>query len=58
MRVYIYDENENLTEDLCNRFNITPTKLTNELILYLEEIVRHEDKAKDKNDLLKRFDRR
>lgn len=57
MRVYIYDENENLVEELCKKFNITPTKLTNELILYLEETVRHEEKAKDKNDLLRRFDR-
>lgn len=57
MRVYIYDENEDLVEKLCKKFNITPTKLTNELILYLEETVRHEEKAKDKNDLLRRFDR-
>lgn len=57
MRVYVYEENEGVVEELCKRFSTTPTKLTNELLLYLEQTVRHEDKAKDKHDLLRRFDR-
>lgn len=58
MRVYIYEERELLIKDLCEDLGVSPTKLVNELILYLDEQVRHKKEAKDIDDILRRFNRR
>ena len=58
MRVYIYEEREPLIKELCEDLEITPTKLVNELILYLDEQVRRKKEAKDTDDILRRFNRR
>lgn len=58
MRVYIYEERELLIKELCEELGVSPTKLVNELVLYLDEKVRHKKEAKDTDDILRRFDRR
>lgn len=58
MRVYIYEERELLVRKLCEDLGVSPTKLVNELILYLEEQVRHKKEAKGTDDILRRLNRR
>lgn len=58
MRVYIYEERELLIKELCKELEVSPTKLVNELITYLDEQVRHKKEAKDTDDILRRFNRR
>lgn len=56
MRVHIYEEREESLKILCDRWNISPTKLVNEMITYLEEVCQ-EDKAKDvyRDEVFRRF---
>lgn len=58
MRVYIYEDRVNIVNRLCKDLGVSPTKLVNELITNLEETIRHNQKAKDEDDLPRRIDRR
>lgn len=57
MRVHIYEDRQEIIDKLCKDLNISPTKLVNELILHLDEKICRNEKAKEYDDLLRRFNR-
>lgn len=57
MRVHIYEDREKIVEEICKELQVSPTKLVNELILHLQETICRNEKAKEEDDLLRRFDR-
>lgn len=58
MRVHIYEDREKIINKLCKDLEVSPTKLVNELLLYIDDTICHTEKAKEKDDLFRRFDRR
>lgn len=57
MRVHIYEDREKIVEEICKDLQVSPTKLVNELILHLQETICRNEKAKEEDDLLRRFNR-
>lgn len=57
MRVHIYEDRQDIVNKLCKELDVSPTKLVNELITHLNEKICRNEKAKEEDDLLRRFDR-
>lgn len=57
MRVHIYEDRQDLVNKLCKELEVSPTKLVNELITYLDERMCRNKKAKEEDDLFRRFNR-
>lgn len=57
MRVHIYEDRQDLVNKLCKELKVSPTKLVNELITHLDEKMCHNKKAKEDDDLFRRFNR-
>lgn len=57
MRIYVYEDNEEKVNKLCEKFEISPTKLVNTLLLYLDEQISHKQRANIEDELFKRITR-